>query len=261
MIQEVCNYTERIALACRLLLHLRSHNILSLHVLQDFSHYAITSPINGFHSTKFPLWKLGYFLDEEWLQDEVLDGLAELAYFKAAASSGNTTLSRAPTFLYLPTSILREARALFSQTGGQEYGPNIEALRQRIQSTTVTHIGFLDCKMNHYSAYLLTAFRQLQHGDSLHRVPASDVLPILQWILAGLETDSPRPATIEPGIMDLQGQGGGDGSCAVAAHNFIACAADPTLNRWTSPNSHEVRNQLLGELCVYHEVASKIEGV
>lgn len=124
---------EPITLACRLLLHLRSHDILPLHVLQDFSRYTVTSPINGFHSTKFPLWKLGYFLDEEWLQDEVLDGLAELAYFKAAATavssdSDNTTPSRAPTFLYLPTSILREARALFSQTGGQDYGPNIRAL-------------------------------------------------------------------------------------------------------------------------------------
>ena len=113
--------------------------------------------------------------------------------------------------------------------------------------------------MNHYSAYLLKAFRHLQHGDSLHHEPATDVLPILQWMLAGLESDS--PTTIEPGIIDLQGRGGGDGSCAIAAHNFICCAADSTLNRWTSPNSREVQDQLLGELCVYHEVASKVEGV
>ena len=68
---------------------------------------------------KFPLWKLGYFLSEEWLQDEVLDGLAELVYFKTAATAvpNNTTPNQPPTFLYLPTSILNEARALFSQTG------------------------------------------------------------------------------------------------------------------------------------------------
>ena len=259
MIQEVCNYAEPITLACRLLLHLRSYNILPPHVLQHFGRFTITSPINGFHTTKFPLWKLGYFLDEEWLQDEVLDGLAELTYFKAAATATPNDTSRPPTFLYLPTSILREARALFSQTGGRDYGPNIRALHQRIQSTTVTHIGFLDCGVNHYSAYLLTAFRHLQHGDSLHRVPASDILPILQWILAGLETES--PAVIESGIMDLQGRDGGDGSCAIAAHNFIACAADSALNRWTSPNSRKVRDQLLHELCIYHEVASEVEGV
>jgi hypothetical protein len=67
----------------------------------------------------------------------------------------------------------------------------------------VTHMGFLDCKMNHYSGYLLTAFQHLQHGDSLHRALVSDILPILQWILSGLETDS--LAAVEPGIMDLQG--------------------------------------------------------
>jgi hypothetical protein len=196
-----------------------------------------------------------------WLQDEVLDGLAELTYFKAAATAtpDNTTLSQPPTFLYLPVSIISEAQALFSQKEGREYGPNIRALRQRIQSTTITHMGFLDYKMNHYSAYLLTGFRHLQHGDSLHRVPASDILPILQWILAGLDTDS--PAVVEPGTMDLQGQGGGNGSCAIAAHNFIACTADSTLNRWTSPNSRDVRDQLLRELCIYHEVASEVAGV
>ena len=108
LIQEVCNYTEPVTLAHRLLLHLHSYDILPPHVLQKFSRYAITSTINGFYSTKFPLWKLGYFLDEEWLQDEVLDGLAELVYFKAAATD-NTTLSCPPTFLYLPTSILSKA--------------------------------------------------------------------------------------------------------------------------------------------------------
>ena len=183
LVQEVCNYTEPVALARRLLLHLHSYDILPPHILQRFRNYAITSPINGFYSTKFPLWKLGYFLSEEWLQDEVLDGLAELVYFKAAAtavSESDTTQAtpgHPPTFLYLPTSILNKAQALFNQTGGREYGPNLEALRQRIQSTAhmwpVTHIGFLDCSMEHYSGYLLTAFQHLQHGDLLHRLPAS----------------------------------------------------------------------------------------
>ena len=93
----------------------------------------------------------------------------------------------------------------------------------------------------------------------MHHLPASDILPILQWILSGLQTDT--LAAVEPGIMDLQGQGGGDGSCAIAAHNFIACAADSTLNCWTSPSSRAVRDQLLYELCVYHEVASGVAGV
>ena len=69
------------------------------------------------------------------------------------------------------------------------------------------------------------------------------------------------PNACESGIMDLQGQGGGDGSCAIAAHNFIACVADSALKRWTSPSSREVRDQLLRELCIYHEVASEVSGV
>jgi hypothetical protein len=254
LVQEVCNHAEPVALAHRLLLHIRSNNILPSHVIQRFSHYAITSPINGFYSTKFPLWKLGYFLGEEWLQDEVLDALAELVYFKAAITTSSVPDSTAPTFLYLPTSLFNEARVLFHGTAKRQYGPNLEALRQRIQCTTIDHIGFLDYNTNHYSGYILTAFQHLQHGDSLHRAPAKDILPILEWILSGLDTGSPGVA--EPGIMDLQGRGGGDGSCAIAAHNFIACVADSTLNRWTSPTSRDVRDQLLRELCIYHKFAS-----
>ena len=143
-------------MACQLLLHLCLCNIFPPHVLQNFSRYPITSTINRFHSTKFPLWKLGYVLDEEWLQDEVLGGLAELVYLKAAATAvpDNSTPSRPPAFLYLPTNILSEAWALFSQTGQQDFGPNLGALQQWIQNMMVIHMAFLDCAMDHYSGYL-----------------------------------------------------------------------------------------------------------
>lgn len=246
-----------VALSHQLFQHLCSHNLLPSPLLQKFGRLNITSPVHGLYSTKFPLWKLGYFLEEEWLQDEVLDGLAELVYFQAGANSVH--IGASPSALYLPTAFMNEARILFHEKGTRQYSPELQALRERIQRTNVNQIGFLDYSTNHYSSYMLEAFCVLQHGDSMHRDPASDVVPILQWVFSGLSIGG--PISVQPGFIDRQGRGGGDGSCGIAAHNFIACAIDPTVSRWMAPSSREVRNSLLRELCIYNDIASEAAGV
>ena len=238
-------------LALRLLEHLRLSAILPDYVLERFSGLQITSPIHGFYSTQFPLWKLGYFLGEEWLQDSVLDGLAEMQYFKTGATS--VLLDAPPTFLFLPTSFLGEARLLYSQSGTRRYSRELRALRECIQHTAVSHIGFLNYSTNHYSSYVLESSQILEYGDSLHGDPADDILPILCWLLSGLGVD--LPTGVRRGIMDHQGVGGGDGGCAIAAHNFMACRMDSTLERWTAQSSWKVRDSLLRELCLYHHIA------
>lgn len=213
--------------------------------------------MKGLHSTKFPLWKLGYFLGEEWLQDSVLDGLAEIQYFKAGAMSGPVGTS--PPYLFLPTSFMIEARRLFYLEEFRGYSREIQAIRERIQHSNVTQIGFLDYSTNHYCSYVIKAFHSLQHGDSMHGEPANDVLVILDWVFSGLGKD--LPASVETGIMDRQGRGDGDGSCAIAAHNFIACEMDPTLQRWRARSSRDFRDNLLRELCLYNYAASETAGV
>ncbi|PBK75362.1 hypothetical protein ARMSODRAFT_877262 [Armillaria solidipes] len=41
----------------------------------------INQPICGFYYTDFPLWKLGYLLDENWVEEDVINAAAELCYF------------------------------------------------------------------------------------------------------------------------------------------------------------------------------------
>jgi hypothetical protein len=253
----VFNHQAAVDLALRLLEHLRLSAILPDYVLERFSGLQITSPIRGFYSTQFPLWKLGYFLGEEWLQDSVLDGLAEMQYFKTGATSA--PLDAPPTFLFLPTSFLSEARLLYSQNGTRGYSRELRALRERIQHTAVSHIGFLNYSTYHYSSYVLESSRILEYGDSLHGDPADDILPILRWLLSGLGVD--LPTDVRRGIMDHQGVGGGDGSCAIAAHNFVACRMDSTIERWMARSSWKVRDSLLRELCLYHHVALGAVGV
>ena len=245
-------------MSCQLLLHLRSHHLLPPHILEQFGHLTIAVQICGFYSTKFPLWKLGYFLGEEWLEDEVLDGLAEFLYFKTAATS--VPLGIPPPFLYLPTSFFNEARALFHvDCGVRNYSLNLEALRQRLQHTSVNTLGFLEYATNHFSGYITKDFHSLKHADSMHRGPPKDLLPVLRWILSGLSIGV--PSVVEPVTIDRQGQGGGEGSCAIAAHNFLACSVDSMLNRWSAPTSRKVRNDLLWDLCIYNQVSSMTVGV
>lgn len=151
---------------------------------------------------------------------------------------------------------MNEARVLFRQRCG--YSPELQALRERIQHTTVTQIGYLDYSLNHYSSYTLRDFL-LQHGDSMHGEAPNDIVPILHWALGGLGVD--LPDSVQIGIIDRQGRGGGEGSCAIAAHNFVACEMDSTLQRWTAPSSRAIRDDLLRELCLYDYVASKTAGV
>ena len=242
----------------QLLLHLRSHHLLPPHILEQFNHLRIATQIHGFYSTKFPLWKLGYFLGEEWLEDEVLDGLAEFLYFKTAATS--IPLGIPPPFLYLPTSFFNDARVLFHvDSGVRKYSPNLEALRQRLWCTSVDSLGFLEYETNHFSGYITKDFHSLQHADSMHRAPAEDLLPVLQWVLSGLSIGV--PSVVESATIDRQGGDIGEGSCAIAAHNFLACSVDPTLNRWSAPTSRKVRDDLLRDFCIYNQVSSKTTGV
>ena len=88
--------------------------------------------------------------------------------------------------------------------------------------------------------------------SSLHGDPADDILPILCWLLSGLGVD--LPIGVRHGIMDHQGVAGGDGSCAIATHNFVACRMDFMIECWMVQSSWKVWDSLLCELCLYHHV-------
>lgn len=257
LIQEVFNHQVPVSLSHRLYTHLHLSNILPSELRQNFGRLNITSSVHGLYSTNFPLWKLGYFLGEEWLQDSILDGLAEIQYFKTGVAL--VPIGASPTFLFLPTGFMHEARRLYHNQAITGYSRELRALRERIRHTVVMQIGFLDHSTNHYSSYSMESFHLLKHGDSMHREPANDVLPILHWVLSGLSTN--LPLSIEMGIMDRQGRGGGEGSCGIAAHNFVACEIDPALPRWTAQSSRDVRDHLLRELCLYNHIASETVGV
>ncbi|TFK33806.1 hypothetical protein BDQ12DRAFT_657550, partial [Crucibulum laeve] len=94
------NYEIAVKYASRLVKHLA---MLHIHdkIVGRLLDSPITMAIRGFYITQFPLWKLGYLLDETWVEEDILNAMAELVYFKAAA--GEIQLKTAPSFLFLPT--------------------------------------------------------------------------------------------------------------------------------------------------------------
>ena len=99
---------------------------LGIQFREEFLRQPICSHILGFHITKFPLWKLGNLLGETWVEEDVMNAIAELTYFTAATfSSGspNTT----PAYLYLPTHFFSDASRLYQQDS-KTYSSELVAL-------------------------------------------------------------------------------------------------------------------------------------
>ncbi|KAF9486722.1 hypothetical protein BDN71DRAFT_1514698 [Pleurotus eryngii] len=80
---------------------------------------------------------------------------------------------------------------------------------------------------------------------------------MLDWVFDGLWTEFESPKKIILGSIGQQGSGnGGDGSCGVAAHNFIESSVNAAVPRWHGNHSGEFRGGMLLDLVNYHEIAS-----
>ena len=102
-------------MAHTLVQHLRSPNFELGSVLDYFMQTLILSPIQGFFITKFPLWELGYFLDESWLHEDALNALMELVYLRhhALATLKSHHIIQQPNSLILPSSFLSDAHHVY----------------------------------------------------------------------------------------------------------------------------------------------------
>ena len=232
--------------ACRLVAHLTSEPCFSPLLVAKFCELKIASCIAGFSITDFPLWKLGCFLDENWLEEDLVNGLLELLYFRLAATSFQ---SHSP-FIFLPTSFFNDAKHLYNQSP-RTYSPNLIALRNRLRVATPRAIFAIACVDEHYSAYGSEKNKTcIEHGDSLGFPPVMEVLPILQWVLSGLNIDYHVPGKVIKGEIAKQGQT--SGSCGIAAENFVATRADPSIPVWSDELSSVFRNLALRNMLVYH---------
>ncbi|TEB18798.1 hypothetical protein FA13DRAFT_1573635, partial [Coprinellus micaceus] len=81
----------------RLWQHIEEDSVLSGFWRPRFQNLRIHARIVGFVSTSYPAWKCGYFLGEEWVEEDVANTLAEFTYLK------NTHSDNPANVLILPT--------------------------------------------------------------------------------------------------------------------------------------------------------------
>ena len=225
--------------------HLADTQILPADIFDNLKSAQIAKPITGFYVAKFPLWKLGHLLDENWVDEDILNVAVELLYNHLASQRKST-----PTFLFLPTTFILDSCHLFQQQP-RIYSPEIQAIRTRLCSTSFESLGFISWSNNHYSAYFLKKTGKLEYGNSLGLPPSETV--VNAWALSNV-IDIDNPPT--PIAVALQGAGGGEGSCGIAAFNFIECQANLSVRQWTSD---VFRDQMLWDLIVYHHIAENTQ--
>lgn len=232
--------------------HVTTYLGLSETFVDRFEGQRIKALVSGFYGTDFPLWKLSSLLGEQWVEEDVLNGMAELLYFRTAARLGHTG------FKYLPTSILHDARDLY-RTVPRVYGSNLTSFRQLLRLEAVSSITSSVLHENHFHAMFYTSSDgSLKHGDSRHGESPADILSVFQWLLADIPGYQ-QPHEIKEDAINLQGEPGSNGSCAIAAHNFIEYRVTSDVPQWTPNTALSFRDQALTELLVYHGCALNAE--
>lgn len=244
-------------MACSLMQHLESSDYELGSALDTFKKTPILLPIQGFFITAFPLWELGYLLDESWLHEDAFDALMELMYFRYYGHSLLTPESpiHGSKFIILPSSFLSDTRRLYSLQP-RRFSIKIENIRQRISESKIDIVAIPSIRDNHFVGYVYRPEQPtIEHADSLGGPPESDILPILQWVFSGVMSEPIQ--TIESIRILLQGHGnGGKGSCGFAALNFLERSIEPTVAIWNGSLSKLFRSSALEDLLLYHYISS-----
>ena len=216
----------------------------------------IHAPIRGFHVTDLPLWKLGYLLEERWIEEDVINALSELEYFKTAALANSDI---APSHLYLPTSFFSNASASYHESP-RVYTSELLDLRERLQSTDVATFGFLICRAGHYSGYrTLPSELVIDHGDTLGLLAACDALEVINWVFLDIYT--PRQHISEIDVPQQTSTGPSSGSCGIGAHNFVNVHMDPSTPIWNASQATQFRQSAIDNLLQFHDIATQRNNV
>lgn len=245
---QINNNRQAIDWASRLYQHVTLSLRLSPTAAAAFAALQIKAPAKGFHVTSFPLWQLGCLLGETWLEEDILNAMAELLYFQTSVTHNDSS------FIYLPTSFFSNAKWLYDSSP-RRYNSNMLDLRLRLSIRKATRIASMMWEDDHYSSTFYQCDGSYEHGDSLMRSPPANTANIFQWLLQGLDPmEYTQPGKLTAGQIGLQLLGGA-GSCAVAAHSFVETKLDLSVPLWEAAESARSRRDILHDLIIYQLAA------
>ncbi|TFK22279.1 hypothetical protein FA15DRAFT_657697 [Coprinopsis marcescibilis] len=254
----VNNNSEHITLAKDTFVCLSETGLMSHLLLERLGHTHIHAPIQGFKVTNFPLYKLGYLLWEQCLDEDLVNALCELSYFKSHPA---ITKSSALPHIILPTILSNNSQYLLA-TGSSDmftkralpWADSFKAIWDRISACSAAAIHMVSCSESHFSAQTYhPATGRLEHRDLLGQPPAPYILPTFMAILRG--TGLPIPNEVAQVVVPMQLQA--YGSCGIAALNFVETQLDPFALHWSDSASTYLWNTYLHNLVVFHLVASE----
>ncbi|PPR08003.1 hypothetical protein CVT24_003754 [Panaeolus cyanescens] len=274
LIKAVNNYHFAKIHLERLLHHL--HSILppsSLALLHQFRRSRFLDKISGLISAKFcPIWKLVMLLDETWIEDDIMNALLELEYFRRHAlwlkQNPANSFDSPPQHLILPTQFFSDAqnydRILSNISQADDVPPpsSIAKLRLRLQNTSVQSISLALLQDNHYTGMVYRAGdTSIQYGDSLHGYADPFLGRIFSLALSTASRALPSFVDDSPGQINQQGgSNGGEGSCGIAVLNFIQHTFDDNTRKWAGPFSAFFRDEALVDLLTFHCISTQQHG-
>lgn len=216
-------------------------------VKQSTLNSRLSTPISGFQVTTFPLSQLGCLCSENYIEEDVVNALSELLYFRLAVK---TCYPKDPDFLFFPTLFLGNATNL--SDAGVPVKLVLQLLQERVNAMSSVKLAYLSCNNDHYAAYRYDMMT-LDHGDSLDGGPMDIALSAINAVLAGSAFSS--LTAVHKGTISQQGFW--SLSCGIAAFNFVEAWIDPSVPHWENSSSDAFREQYLADLLRYHFIAQK----
>lgn len=263
LIKLVNNYDKPRRELSNLLHYLGSPRVAQLGfgaVVNEFRHCNFLDRLAGFAINHCPLYKLASLVGEQWVEQDILDALVELDYFRSYAKSTSNLRSLTPTapaHLILPTDFLLDVIQIYRSSGLAGLGsfPAGKLLRCRIATTLISSISICRIEDSHFSALTYQVGSGVfMYGDSMHGAKPVELGELISRVLS--TSSFQVPFTIERGFIARQGgTNGGEGSCGLAALNFIQRFLDPSTQPWRGSQSRQFRTVALLDLIRYHCIA------
>ncbi|PPR02896.1 hypothetical protein CVT24_002280, partial [Panaeolus cyanescens] len=230
--------------------------------IESMRHYHFVKPIKGFLSTEFPLYKISDLLDEIWVEEDIVNGLAEILYLRAfcAGSSprddfdidhslSDLSGNYQSNVLVLPTSFFTGASHQYFEGNGQ-YTRELIQIRQRLQdSLHIEAIAIIITDHSHYTTLICEKDGTMCYGDSLGGNITEPNLDIIRWALKDVWKFM---GPVRRGEITRQSSTGlGSGSCALAALNFIERRIFIDADMWTNETASLSRDVGLCSMIAY----------
>jgi hypothetical protein len=215
--------------------------------------------LQGFLCASSQVLYTATLLHENWVDEEIFNALAKIIYLRQFIAGSNSTRR----LLVMPTYFLSHIKQAFR--GVPHLSTlNINNLCKRIRSNIpgsppLDGVVIFKLDGRHYTTYVYPMnSATLIHADSLHQSPAGQVQRLLNQFIWPCVSE--QTSGFVTGHIAQQGQGGGSGSCGIAALNFAEVWGNGDTPGWAPSQLQRFRMSALRDIILLHYLSCTAEG-